>query len=180
MTLEESVCKAIIGYVQLDVIENEKEFRFGTWNNRQLEGQQVSHLVQSFLTKGAHRFSILKAVLLVVLSTDVKMGTYATGYVLDVDGAKELPMLELEDEAKGKGRLVMAGERHCVHAVKEWVMTLCQQHSELVKERQHLQEQDSKGVTSDMQKPIKDPLQQTLDLGGQWTVILYNTGKHLI
>ena len=29
-------------------------------------------------------------------------------------------------------------------------------------------------------KPIRDSLRQMLDLGEQWMVILYNTGKHLI
>ena len=132
------------------------------------------------------RFSILKSIPLVVSPTGVKTGTYTTSYVLNIDAIKELPVLQLEDGAKGKRQLVTVGGQHCVHAVEKWVKTLHWQHSESVKERQHLQEQDSEGVTLEeiakenhMQKLIWDSLQQMLDLGGQWMVVLYNAGEHL-
>ena len=63
---------------------------------------------------------ILKAIPLVVSPMNIQ--------------TKELPILELENRAKGKRRLVTAGGQHYVNTVEEWMKTLHWQYSKLVKE----------------------------------------------
>lgn len=184
MSMENRAQKAIFGYARLDVIKNKEEFLFGTWNERPLKPGQVSRLVQSFLTKGADRFSYTKAIPLVLKKSDVKEGTYAKTYTPGIDAVLDLPILALEDGKKGKKKLVAAGGQHRVRAVEEWTKILNKQHSELELEREMLEQQDSEAVTSteiwnenEQQKPKRDVLQETLALGGQWMVVLYDRGE---
>jgi len=173
--LEERARKAIFGYARLDLIQNKSEFLFGKWNDRPLDKQQVGRLVQSFLTKGADRFSFTKAIPLSVRAKDLRSGTYATKFTPGTDATTELPVLELVEEAKGKKRLTAAGGQHRVNAVEEWVKTLKKQHAELVRQREALEQQDSEaaGAAADieienrMRKPRRDALRETLLLGGQ-------------
>lgn len=184
LALNKRTQKAIFGYARVDLIEQKEEFRFGTWNERRLQGPQVASLVQSFLTKGADRFSLSKAIPLVVMKTDVKATTYATTFSPGMEAAMALPILELQEGAKGKRRLVAAGGQHRVHAVEAWTKHLRKQHGELVKQRQALEQQDTENVTAmeienenQTRKPKRDALQETLGLGGQWMVVLYDSGE---
>ncbi|KAG6369061.1 hypothetical protein JVT61DRAFT_1888 [Boletus reticuloceps] len=184
VNLEQQARKAIIGYARVDLIKMRNEFKFGQWNPRRLVEGQVNRLVQSFLTKGADRFSVMKAIPLVVSPSDVKKTTYATNYTVETDSTKDLPILELENAAEGKQRLVAAGGQHRVHAVAEWVKFLEKKQGELQRERQTLEKQDADAVTSaeigrenNVQKVKRDTLEETLALGGQWMVILYDAGK---
>ena len=69
--------------------------------------------------------------------------------------------------------------------MKEWVKTLKKQHVKLVRQWEALEQQESEaaGAVVDikikkwMQKPRRDVLQETLLLGGQWMVILYNAAE---
>ena len=165
------------------MIKHKSDFQFGVWNDRPLEKAQVSRLVQSFLTKGADRFSFMKAIPVVVAPAHCKKGTYAPSYVPGTDATPDLPILELETGETGKKRLVAAGGQHRVNAVEEWVKTLRKQHGELVRQRELLEKQDSETATSvDIdrenltRKPKRDALKDTLALGGQWMVILYDKG----
>ncbi|KAG6371987.1 hypothetical protein JVT61DRAFT_9005 [Boletus reticuloceps] len=182
--LEQRARKAIIGYARVDVIEKKSEFKFGEWNTRRLETAQVSRLVQSFLTKGVDRFSMMKAIPLVVSLTDVKTKTYVTKYDPDMDSMRDLPILELQDAAKGKQRLLAAGGQHRVHAVVEWVKFMRKRHSESVRDRQTLEKQNVEAVSSteieqenNVRKAKRDTIEETLALGGQWIVVLYDAGK---
>ena len=186
ITMDDRAQKAIFGYARLDLIVHETELRFGTWNPRPLKADQVSRLVQSFLTKGADRFSYAKAIPLVVSKTDVKEGTYAKTYEPGSDTKPQLPLLQVADGAKGKRALIAAGGQHRLKAVIQWTKTLTKQYEELVKERRALEEQDSETVALEevqhenkTRKPKRDGLQKTLALGGQWIVVLYDTGKPL-
>lgn len=183
--LEERARKAIFGYARLDLIEHKTELRFGTWNDRPLDKAQVGRLVQSFLTKGADRFSFTKAIPLSVRAKDLRPGTYGTKFTPGTDATMDLPVLELVEEAKGRKRLVAAGGQHRVNAVEAWVKTLKKQHAELVRQREALEQQDNEGPATTMdveienrtRKPRRDALQETLALGGQWMVVLYDAGE---
>lgn len=182
--LDERAQKAIIGYARLDLIENETELRFATWNPRPLKQEHVKRLVQSFLTKGADRFSYIKAIPLVVDKSDLQEKTYATEYKAESNPQSQLPLLKLAAEARGKRLLIAAGGQHRLHAVVQWQKMLRKQHAELAKERKTLEEADIETVTPDeiqnenkTQKPKRDALEETLSLGGQWMVVLYDTSK---
>lgn len=181
---EDRARKAIFGYARLDVIKHKDDFQFGQWNDRPLEKAHVKRLVQSFLTQGADRFSFMKAIPLVVTPGHFKKGTYAEKYVPGTVATPDLPILELESGENGKKRLVAAGGQHRVNAVEEWVKTLRKQHNELARQRDMLEKQDSEMATSVdieqenfVRKPKRDALKETLALGGQWMVILYNKGQ---
>lgn len=185
--LDASAKEAVIGYARLDVIVNFKNMRFGIWNPRGVETPQVSKLVQSFLTQGADRFSLSKAIPLVVRPSDVKMGTFAETYTPGQDETQDLPLLELSRPSAEAGLcLVAAGGQHRVEAVKTWVNMLKKQHSELVRARKNL-EQQSEDTTTAMdiddenrvKKAKRDALAETLALGGQWLVVLYDRGEYI-
>lgn len=62
--------------------------------------------------------------------------------------------------------------------------TLTKTAGELVKQRQALEQQDAENVTAmeienenQTRKPKRDALQETLGLGGQWMVVLYDSGE---
>lgn len=182
--MEDRAQKAIFGYARLDLIENEGELRFGNWNPRKLKQEHVSRLIQSFLTRGADRFSSTKAIPLVIGKSDVKRGSYAKTYTAESNIQSQLPVLEVADAAKGKRILIAAGGQHRLHAVKQWQKMLKKQHAELAKERKALEEKDSETVSPEeirqenkTRKPKRDALEETLALGGQWMVILYDAGK---
>ncbi|KAF8124615.1 hypothetical protein EV363DRAFT_1132290, partial [Boletus edulis] len=183
-TLDDHARKAVIGYARLDLIEKKEELRFGYWNDRPLKKAQVNSLVQSFLTKGADRFSVTKAIPLVVSQSEMKPGTYKTSYTPGVDAAKDLPILELNDSAKGKKRLVAAGGQHRLHAIQEWLNMLKKTHKEMARDRQHVEGQDTDNVAemdidieNHSRKAKRDAIEETLALRGQWLVILYDTGE---
>ncbi|KAF8124618.1 hypothetical protein EV363DRAFT_1299778 [Boletus edulis] len=127
----------------------------------------------------------------ITMKTEFKFGQWnprrlvdGQSYMPETDSTKDLPLLQLEDAAKGKQRLVAAGRQHCVHVVGEWVKFLCKRHAELLREHKHLEQQDSEAVTSaeimkenNVWKVKRDAIEETLALGGQWMVILYDAGK---
>ncbi|KAF8123156.1 hypothetical protein EV363DRAFT_1102171, partial [Boletus edulis] len=184
--LEEECHQKIFGYARFDIIEHKDEIRFGSWNDRPLQQNQVSRLVQSFLTKGANRFAITKAIPLVVKKTEVKENTYATSYPSSGNAIETLPLLELRREAVGKKRLAAAGGQHRLRALEEWTKILQKRHTELTKQRQIIEQKDSEMVTAteieqenQQRKPKRDALQQTLAFGGQWLVVLYDAETKL-
>ena len=80
-----------------------------------------------------------------------------------------------------------AGGQHRLHAVEGWTKILHKQYGELMKQWQNLEQQDNDEVTkmnieteNNMHKPKKDALQETLALGGQWMVILYDYSEYNI
>ncbi|KAG6369867.1 hypothetical protein JVT61DRAFT_13428 [Boletus reticuloceps] len=182
--LEGQARDRIFGYARVDLIKQKEEFRFGTWNDRPLQTVHVKRLVQSFLTKGTDRFSLTKAIPLIVKKTDIKATSYKKSYTPGATPLDALPMLELEDHAIGKKMLVAGGGQHRLHAVEEWTKILEKQHTELVKVRAHLGKQDSENVpTMDIEeenqkyKPKRVAIEETLSFGGQWMAILYDGDK---
>ena len=121
-TLEGQAQKAILGYARLDLVAHKKKIQFGSWNDCLLQKEQVNRLVQSFLTKGADQFLLMKAILLVVTKKGVKEGMYTMTHSVETTN---LPILELEDTAKGKRWLLAAGGQHQLHAIEGWTKILC-------------------------------------------------------
>ncbi|KAF8432328.1 hypothetical protein L210DRAFT_3763940 [Boletus edulis BED1] len=184
MSMDDRAQKAIFGYARLDLIVDESKLRFGTWNPRPLKQDQVNRLVQSFLTKGADRFAYTKAIPLVVSKTDVKEGTYKTTYEPGSHPKRNLPLLEVTEEAKGKRMLIAAGGQHRLHAVIQWTKMLTKQLEDMTKNREALEKQDIEMVDegeiqqeNKTSKPKRDSLRETLALGGQWMVILYDAAQ---
>ena len=102
LVLSKQTQKVIFRYAWVDLIEQKEEFQFGTWNEQQLQGPQVVSLVQLFLTKETDQFSLLKAIPLVVMKMDVKATMYVTMFSPGMEVAMVLPILELQEGAKGK------------------------------------------------------------------------------
>lgn len=183
--------EAIVGYARLDVIDHKDDFRFGLWNSRDVEKDEVNKLVQSFLTHGADRFSLSKAIPLVVSKKDLKEGTYTTSYTPGLDATKDLPILQLASSGKKGRKLIAAGGRHRIHAVADWTKILTKQHKELLKARKEeakpVLDLDSEGDSTETEieevngreKQKRDILQETLALGGQWMVVLYDTSEQV-
>ena len=102
LVLSKQTQKVIFRYARVDLIEQKEEFQFGMWNEQQLQGPQVVLLVQLFLMKGTDQFSLLKAIPLVVMKMDVKATMYVTMFSPGMEAAMVLPILELQEGAKGK------------------------------------------------------------------------------
>ncbi|KAF8431107.1 hypothetical protein L210DRAFT_3508067 [Boletus edulis BED1] len=181
ISMDDRAHKAIFGYARLDLIANRSDVRFGTWNPRPLKQDQVNRLVQSFLTKGADRFAYSKAIPLVLSKTDVKGGSYRTTYEPGLEPNRYLPLLEVAEEVKGKRILIAAGGQHRLHAIIQWRKMLTKKYNEMESYREELEQKDSETVTeaeiqyeNKTMKPKRDSLRETLALGGQWMVILYD------
>ncbi|KAG6370180.1 hypothetical protein JVT61DRAFT_12327 [Boletus reticuloceps] len=183
-SLEGKARDRIFGYARVDLVKQKDEFRFGTWNDRPLQMVHVKQLVQSFLTKGTDRFALMKAIPLIVKKTDIKEKSYKKNYIPGGNPVEALPMLELEDHAIGKKKLVAGGGQHRLHAVEEWTKMLQRKHTDMMRQRTHLEKQDSEETSktdiaeeNQTHKPQRDTLEETLALGGQWLVILYDGDK---
>lgn len=95
-----------------------------------------------------------------------------------------LPMLKLQVGMEGKTRLMPAGGKHRLEAVKSWVLHLKKEYENLKKQRLVLEAQlpdDTNTMQIDEEndsiKPRRDALAETLALKGQWMVILYDHCK---
>lgn len=180
--MNERATKAIFGYARLDLIDYEDELEFGKWNFRELRREQTEDLVQSFLMWGLDRFSLSRAIPVVVQKEDVVDGTYRTS----AEPVLELPVLKLQEAALGKKAMKPPSGQHRARAMHVWHSLQEKQLSELLQARKRLEAQDFE-LTDPVEiaqenkenRPKVDDLEATLAFGGQWLVILYSAGKSL-
>jgi hypothetical protein len=193
MTFQKKADGAIFGYARMDLLdmEDDKNLKWGSWNERPWQPPQVNKLVQSFLSNGVDRFSPMKAIHLVARPADLVSTSYSKTLRPTAESEVEtettettetfLPLLELRTQLHGKYRLRPAGGMHRLKALEIWLGQLKREYDLLTKERKALAAQpEGAALPEDIamdkftSKPRRDALAETLDLKGQWLVILYD------
>lgn len=174
MAMNESAAKAIFGYARLDVIEYRDELEFGRWNFRELKREHTDDLVQSFLMWGLDRFSLGRAIPVVMKKEDVVEGTY----VANMEPVLEMPVLKLRETVLGKRAMRPASGQHRVEAINVWYGLRRKQLADLL-QAQQLEQTDPTEINAGNKEngPKEDDLEATLAFGGEWLAVLYDAGK---
>ncbi|KAG6370254.1 hypothetical protein JVT61DRAFT_12198 [Boletus reticuloceps] len=174
--MNERATMAIFGYARLDVIKYRDELEFGKWNFRALKREQTDDLVQSFLMWGLDRFSLGRAIPVVLRKKDVMQGTYVT----NMEPVLEMPVFKLQETALGKKAMRPTSGQHRVEAISVWYGLQEKRLADLLRERKCLEGQqlEQTDPTENEENKLKeDDLEATLGFGGQWLAILYDAGK---
>ncbi|KAI5981448.1 hypothetical protein EDD15DRAFT_2379538 [Pisolithus albus] len=169
---------AFLGLARYDILKNETRIRFGRWNSRPVQAQQVTRLAESFLLSGLDRFHSKHAMPLVVSKRRLVDGSYQRQN--DVQPRESLP--ELQFVEGDEESLYAAGGQHRLRALEQWVAkiegrkkALEQEMSRIEKQRVTAEEGEALGQEyNNMLLPNLNKMNGLLGYGGQWVVAIFD------
>lgn len=179
--LQRGVCKSLLGYAILDLVQHASALVFGTWNPRPLKAGHIKKLQKSFEKEGLERYSE-KSVIPIVLKKDF---VDLSSLTHDLSDTKKIPPFKYSTEAGASPTSIKcAGGRHRFEALQCYIADVHKLYKAVEGKRETIGMVADDALSSkDIQYYNHDSVGELQQLGGilksngQWLVAVYDESK---
>lgn len=178
---DQAAQQAILSLNKIDFRSPPATLSFGQWNNRPISVKHAQTLLGSMRKQGVRAFNPANRIPVIAYAGDIKASCVTT----DANLGGKVPMLELTDAGKGKGKLEIAGGRHRYQA---WKIAYDQGTKKIGKYQTQLEALKAKTPKGEKAKTTRDTNvtkvseeirneQQFLDGISVWGIVIYDAGE---
>lgn len=166
--MERDTRRAFLGYAVMDVLEDDPELKFGTWNPRALNTVEGDKLFKSFINEGIQRFAVENAIPVIVERDWIDVDQLAPS------GDEEYNWPDAPWTEKGQTIKTVnsPGGRHRLYALEKLKLRL---NSEVEQVKRLLKKKGEKGNVVQLREDHRVK-EEALKSVGRWLVAFYDSG----